>query len=352
MRLSPQHAAGFCWWGLFALTVLLAGCGREPLHHSQSYVFGTLVDISIYGEDETRAQSLASHVLQDFQRLHHQLHAWKPGSELDQLNQAFAAGTSVPVSPELAEILQDASHLSQQSGGLFNPAIGHLIQTWGFQRDEFQPLRPDPADIRRWVTANPQMSDIVIAEGVASSRNPGVRLDLGGYAKGWALDRAAAYLRAQNVRGALVNIGGNIIAIGRHGERPWRVGIQHPRQPGPLATLELADGWAIGTSGDYQRYFVLDGKRYCHILDPRSGQPAQGVQAVSILVPPGPHAGTLSDVASKPIFLSGAAWREAARRMGIEHAMLVDSSGKIHLTRAMQQRIKFTDAHAAPDILP
>lgn len=334
------------------LTITLAGCGREPVQQSQGYVFGTLVEVSIYGEPEARALELSGHVLQEFQRLHDQLHAWKAGSELDKLNQAFAANKPADISPELAGMLTDATRLSQQSGGLFNPAIGHLIQTWGFQRDEFQPVRPDPQEIRKWVTANPQMSDITIADGHASSRNPAVRLDLGGYAKGWALDLAADYLRQEKVHGALVNIGGNIIAIGRHGDRPWRVGIQHPRQPGPIATLELPDGWAIGTSGDYQRYFELDGQRYCHILDPRIGRPAQGVQAVSILVPPGPHAGTLSDAASKPIFIDGNNWRAAALQMGIADAMLIDGQGRVHLTAAMRQRLQFTDSHVALDVVP
>jgi thiamine biosynthesis lipoprotein len=349
MRLSAWAKSLF----LLALCVpALFGCGREPIHQSQAYVFGTLVEISIYGESEERARLLSGHVLQQFQRLHDQLHAWKKGSELDRVNTAFAAGQPVQVSPELAGILTDAKRLSQQSGGLFNPAIGHLIQTWGFQRDEFQPVRPDAAEIRKWVTANPQMSDIAIEDGQASSRNQAVRLDLGGYAKGWSLDLAANYLRQQGVKGALVNIGGNIIAVGSHGERPWRVGIQHPRQPGPIASLELPDGWAIGTSGDYQRYFALEGKRYCHVLNPRTGQPAQGIQAVSVLVPPGTHAGTMSDVASKPIFLSGNGWREAAQRMGITHAMLIDAQGKIHLTAAMRQRLKFTDQNAALAIVP
>jgi thiamine biosynthesis lipoprotein len=347
-----MRSSGWLKSFLLLWLLVLAGCGREPVYQSQSYVFGTLVDISIYGEDEAHARQLAGHVLQQFQRLHDQLHAWQAGSELDRLNQAFASGKSIPVSPELADMLADATRLSSQSGGLFNPAIGHLIQTWGFQGDEFKPVKPDPAEIAKWVQANPQMNDLVVENGEAHSRNPAVRLDLGGYAKGWSLDYAARYLREQHVKGALVNIGGNIIAIGRHGDRPWRVGIQHPRKPGPIASVELPDGWAIGTSGDYQRYFERDGKRYCHVLDPRTGEPAQGVQAVSILVPAGPQAGTLSDVASKPIFLERDRWRAAAQQMGIDHAMLIDANGKIHITAAMQRRLKFIDQHVQADVVP
>jgi thiamine biosynthesis lipoprotein len=179
-----------------------------------------------------------------------------------------------------------------------------------------------------------------------------VQLDLGGYAKGYALDRAAALLRQQGIHNALINIGGNVLALGQHGSRPWRVGIQHPRKPGPLATLELRDGEAIGTSGDYQRFFEFNGKRYCHLIDPRSGYPAQGVQAVTILTH-GEHAGLLSDGASKPLFISGeAGWVAAANSMQLAEAMLIDADGVVHLTAALQKRLEFTDKSTVRKIEP
>lgn len=319
----------------------LAGCGREPLYQSQSYVFGTLVDISIYGESDARAAELAGHIQQEFQRLHNQLHAWQP-SDLSTLNAAFAAGQSAPVSPELAQMLTEATKISAASDGLFNPAIGGLISLWGFQRDEFTPVTPAEGDIKKLVNAKPSMTDITINNGLASSRNPSVKLDLGGYAKGAALDLANRYLREQKVKGALINIGGNIIAVGQHGSRPWHVGIQHPRKPQAIATLDLDDGWAIGTSGDYQRFFMRDGKRFCHIIDPRTGEPAQGVQAVTVLIPPNENAGAWSDAASKPLFISGKPhWREAAAKLGISYAMLIDADGHMELTPAMQQKLRF-----------
>ena len=333
---------------------MLASCAKEPpVYQQQSYVFGTLVDVTIAGEEEARARQLTGQVLAEFDRLHRTLHAWKP-SDLSRLNAAFATGPAkTPVSAELAELIRDAGALSAQSGGTFNPAIGGLIKLWGFQNDEFLPQRPDPAALAALVQAHPAMSDIVLENGFAASRNPAVQLDLGGYAKGYALDRAAAYLRGQRVKGALVNIGGNILALGERNGRPWRVGIQHPRQPSAIATLELKDGEAIGTSGDYQRYFELDGKRYCHIIDPRSGYPVQGVEAVTVVIPPGRLAGTLSDVASKPLFIGGVAgWRAAATQMGITSAMLIDARGEIYLTKAMKQRLQFAEktlvVHEAP----
>lgn len=332
------------WLGAVLVLLLLAGCGKAPFYQQQSYVFGTLVEVSIYGEDETRARALAGEVLARFDRLHRFLHAWKPG-DLNSLNETFArAPARAAIDPELAAILRDAARLSEQSGGLFNPAIGNLIRLWGFQSDEFVPRQPDPEEIRRLLQTAPRMADIMTEGGVAWSANPAVRVDLGGYAKGYALDMAAAYLRDQGVKHALVNIGGNIIALGAHGGQPWRVGIQHPRQPGAIATLELRDGEAVGTSGDYQRYFEFDGKRYCHLIDPRSGYPARGARAVTVVVPGGRGAGVLSDVASKPAFIAGAGgWRAALRGMGVEQGMLIDDAGEIHLTPAMKQRLHFLD---------
>ena len=334
---------------LMALAVfLLTGCeGKEPLYQEQGYVFGTLVEISVYGETEPRARQAVGEVMHEFQRLHDMLHAWQP-SELSELNAAFAKGESMAISAELVAILQDAAQLSQQSNQLFNPAIGGLVKLWGFHADEFKAVQPDEKQIAQWVAGNPQMSDITIMRGRAQSTNKFVQLDLGGYAKGYALDRAAELLRKQGIHNALINIGGNILAIGQHGKRPWRVGIQHPRKSGALATLELHDGEAIGTSGDYQRYFMLGNVRYCHLINPRSGYPMQGVQAVTILTR-GMHAGVLSDAASKPLFISGASgWREAATQMNLSEAMLVDAQGNIHITTALQKRLEFTDKNIHP----
>jgi thiamine biosynthesis lipoprotein len=268
------------------------------------------------------------------------------------LNSAIAQGQSKTVLPEVALMLQDAARVSAQSEGLFNPAIGGLIQAWGFQADEFKAVLPDEKKIAELVKANPQMTDLVFSDLNVGSKNTAVKLDLGGYAKGYALDRAAAILKQQGVQNALINIGGNVMALGAHGSRPWRVGIQHPRKPGPLATLALHDGEAIGTSGDYQRYFEVSGKRYCHLIDPRSGYPAQGVQAVTILTH-GEHAGLRSDAASKPLFISGLqGWRTAAQQMQLSEAMLIDVEGVVHLTGALQKRLEFTDKATVIKIEP
>jgi thiamine biosynthesis lipoprotein len=346
----------FC---LLSSVLCLLSCGDKelPTYEEQGYVFGTLVEVSVYGEDEGKARKAVASTMQEFQRLHNLLHAWKP-SALSDLNAAFAKGEGREVTPDIAAMLKDAAQLSAQSDGLFNPAIGGLVKLWGFHADEFRSVMPDQKQLAALVAAKPQMSDLVFLPSTGGkgelvrSKNKAVLLDLGGYAKGYALDRAAELLKQQGIRNALINIGGNVLALGQHGNRAWRIGIQHPRKPGPIATLELHDGEAIGTSGDYQRYFEFGGKRYCHLIDPRNGQPAQGVQAVTILTH-GVRAGTLSDGPSKPLFIAGSAgWRAAAQKMDIAEALLIDGEGVVHLTAAMQKRLEFADQATVRKIEP
>ena len=326
---------------LGAVALLLAGCGRESIHQQESYVFGTRVEILTWDASETESRAAVGEVLREFDRLHRAYHAWEP-SELTTLNTAIAAGKQhIPVSAELATMLRDAQRIAATGDELFDPALGQLIALWGFHTDTFKPITPDPSALAALIRAKPQMADLQIGDdNTVSSRNPAVKLDLGGYGKGYALDRAAEILHARGVNNALINIGGNVMALGSKGDQPWRVGIQHPREPRPLATLPLRDGEAIGTSGDYQRYFELDGVRYCHLIDPRTGQPARGTEAVTILITPRAHAGTLSDAASKPVYLGGERWREYARRFGIDHALRVDAEGHIQVTQALRDRLQ------------
>lgn len=317
----------------------LAACSPPPLHQQQAYVFGTLVEVSIHGAPEAQARQATAAVLARFDELHRTLHAWQP-STLSRLNAALARGEQAAVSPELAAMLRDAQALSNQSGDLFNPAIGGLIALWGFHADLPQANVPDAAAIAAWVGRQPRMADLAIGNDTVSSGNPAVQLDLGGYAKGRALDDAVAILKAHGIANALVNIGGNVIALGAHGDRPWRVGIQHPRQPGTLATLDLRDGEAVGTSGDYQRYFEAGGHRYSHLIDPRSGRPATGMQSVTILVS-GKGAGMRSDALSKPLFIDGAArLADNAAQLGVGTYLAVDAAGRIHVSPAMKARLR------------
>jgi FAD:protein FMN transferase len=323
-----------------AVTLLVAACSRNPLHSQESFVFGTRVEVLVWDEPEDKARDAVSEVLREFDRLHRTYHAWQP-SEMTALNDAIAAGRPHRVTPEFAGYIREAQAMAAKGDYLFDPGIGRLIELWGFHDDTFKPQLPDTAKLAELVRAHPSIADITVDGTTVTSRNKSVALDFGGYLKGVALDRAAAILKGRGIANALINIGGNVMALGSKNGAPWRVGIQHPRQTAPLATLDLKDGEAIGTSGDYQRYFELEGKRYCHLIDPRTGWPATVTEAVTVLIPPrhGGAAGMWSDVASKPIFIAGTNWRSEAEKLGIAQVLYIDAAGQTTATDPMKARV-------------
>ena len=325
--------------GLILLLCTLAACGKAPLHQQEAFVFGTRVEIIVAGREEATARPAINAVLREFDRLHGTYHAWEP-SELQRLNATIAAGRSATVTTELAAILTDAQRFSALGDGLFDPGIGRLISLWGFQADDFKAVLPAPSALAEWRSHRPGIADLKIDGLRVTSSNRRVAIDLGGYLKGYALDRAASILREHGINNALINIGGNIMALGTKNGEAWRIGIQHPRKPGPIAVLALRDGEAVGTSGDYQRFFEIEGRRYCHLLDPTTGEPVQHTQALTVLIPARTAGGTLSDMASKPLFIAGERWRELAGRLSVDHVMRVDSSGRVQVSPALQKRFE------------
>jgi thiamine biosynthesis lipoprotein len=325
---------------LFLLAASSSHAGNDSIHRISGHVFGTEVEVSIYGEAQARAEQLGAAVLNEFDRLHHKFHAWQP-SALTALNDSIARGETYQGDAEMVDMLQAAGRLAERSDNLFNPAIGRLIRLWGFQSGDITVHAPAPAEIRRWVDAKPRMSDLRYDGTNISSRNRAVMLDLGGYAKGYALDRAAGILRAARVKAALINIGGNVLAIGQPGARPWKVGVRDPRGAGSVAQLDLHDNEAVGTSGDYQRYFMKDGKRHPHIIDPRTGQTIDLVASVTVITSGGTDAGTRSDGNSKPLFIAGPRhWKSMAKRLGLTQVLLIDADKNIEMTPAMRERLQ------------
>lgn len=333
------------------LLVLLSACTKPRLYQQESYVFGTRVVLSIWGEDEALAQQASREALAELDRLHAKLHAWRP-SEVTRLNEAFARGESAPLDAELDDMLQRAKDYAARSDHLFNPAVGQLVALWGFHRDTFEPVTPDAAALQKLLAAYPSMADLTIKDGRVVSNNRAVSIDLGGFAKGWALDRLATMLRTRGVRNALINIGGNVMALGSKDGELWKVGLQHPRKPAAMATIALRDGEAIGTSGDYQRFFEMNGKRYAHLIDPRTGQPAEMLQAATVIAPPGERAGTVSDVTTKPIFIGGSeTTMRYATRFGVSNVLCVEADGHISVTASMQDRVVWLEKPDRIDVI-
>jgi len=339
------------WLALCLAVMFLAACVPSAPWRQESFVFGTRVELLITGVPEVQARAAGNQVLAEFDRLHRTFHAWQP-SELSSLNAAIAAGKPFDASAELASYIHEAQAIAAASDYLFDPGIGRLIALWGFQTDDIVPHLPDEAALKALLAQRPSIADLHLDGQRVTSRNKAVALDFGGYLKGVALDHAAAILRRAGVHNALINIGGNVMALGTKNGTPWRVGIQHPRpaQEGgaALASLELHNGEAIGTSGDYHRYFESGGRRYCHLLDPRTGRPADGTQAVTVLIAPeaGSAAGMRSDALSKPLFIAGQDWLRQAQKLGVAAALKVGADGTVSATPVMRARLNMETSNS------
>lgn len=302
-------------------------------------IFGTLVEIIIRDVSEATARRAIAALSSDFQDMHRNWHAWEAGGELGDLNKAIAEGRDMAVSPRLSRLIEGAKKYSRLSDGLFNPAIGALIAEWGFHAD-LPPAGdiPSATAIQRLVAQRPSMDDLIIEGGRVSSRNRSVRLDFGGVAKGAALDLAVTRLKSLGIHNAVVNAGGDLNVMGDHGERRWRAGIRHPLHWGVIASVPLDAGEGIHTSGNYERYREYEGRRYTHIIDPRTGMPIERIASASVI-----HTdGALADAAATALCVAGPTeWIRVARRMDIKFAMLVDMDGTVYLTPEMNARIRF-----------
>lgn len=326
---------------LLFFLVIFAGCERQPeVYHEQLLVFGTVVDVKLWGVEEQQGRQAVARLAEDFEYMHRTWHAWHP-SALGRVNSLLASGEWFTWAPSVMPLIERGSELSQRSGGLFNPAIGKLITLWGFASDE-PPTGPPPSSeaIHAILDQKPKMTDIQLQGLKMRGTNRALKLDFGAFAKGYAVDRAIEVLQELGIHNAVVNAGGDLRAIGRHGNRPWRVGIRHPRESGILASVAVEGDESVFTSGDYERYFDWQGVRYDHIIDPRSGQPAQGLSSVTVFT----AQADLADAAATALFVAGPKqqdWLPVARAMGIGGVMLVDDEGVVQMTPGIKQRIRF-----------
>jgi thiamine biosynthesis lipoprotein len=324
-----------------AAVALLAACAREPIETRARFMaMGTLVEVTVFDFPREEAQAAILDVESLFRDLQQRWDPWGDG-ELARLNADLAAGQAVEPSPELGALLARAAELDRLSGGRFEPSIGGLIRLWGFNAEDNVPSAPPPpAEIAAALAQVTPLPEVIGEDGRLRGAD-GMAIDLGGFAKGEAVDLAIALLRERGVRDAIVNAGGDLRAIGRHGDRDWRIGVRAPRGEGILAAIEISGDESVFTSGDYERYFVLDGRRYHHILDPADGYPTRDTASVTVL---GIEAAA-ADAAATALFVAGPEdWPAVAAALGVDRVMLVDAEGVIHLTPAMADRVHLPGA--------
>ncbi len=268
---------------LASLALLLAaGCrAPEPVQHRDGRpLMGTWVEIVAEGTDEARLRAATDAAYREMSRLSDMMNHYDPDSVVSAINRA-AGAWPVAVPPELMAVLRLAQDVSQRTDGAFDVTVGSLTG-WRFRPDD--PRRPAPSQVAAQLpNVDWRRLKLDVAAGTAFLERRGARIDLGGIAKLYILDAGMRTLAAHHIKHAMINGGGDVVVRGTTQGRPWRIGIRDPRAPQKLlGTVEATHGFVV-SSGDYERYFVLDRKRYHHILDPRTGYPARGPRHVTLV---------------------------------------------------------------------
>jgi thiamine biosynthesis lipoprotein len=263
---------------------------------------GTELTVSVWTTDDPRADVAIAAVFSEFDRLEGLMSVWKAGSDIARLN-AAAGERAVPISVETREVLRIARQISEQTDGAFDVTFAALSGLWKFDYQDKDGTVPDRREI---VTRLPLINyrDLVVDDtgGTAMLRRKGMRVNLGGIGKGYAVDRGVDILRKSGLHDFMVQAGGDMYVSGKRGDRAWRLGIRDPRGPADriFASLDLTDG-TFSTSGDYERFFMKNGRRYHHILDLRVGEPATKCRSVTLVT----ERAVVADALAKGVFIMG-----------------------------------------------
>ncbi len=286
---------------------------REPGLPALQLVFpamGTVAELTLYGDPEL-CERAGRAVREEFERVEQHFSRFRPDSELSRLN-AEAAARPFVCSEELWQLLTVAREAARVSEGAFDISATPLTELWGFSRRRAQPRLPTAEELAA-ARARVGLEQVEFDEEnrTVRFRTPGMAFDFGGFAKGYAVDRAAEVCLRLGVRRGLINLGGNLRALPEPppGRAAYRIAIRDPERPGGvLPGRELLDS-AAATSGDYERFVEIDGVRYGHIMDPAAGRPASGGVAVTVFAPRALEA----DLWSTILYLKGESFLERAR---------------------------------------
>jgi thiamine biosynthesis lipoprotein len=310
------------------------GYTREPYQRDE-WVLDDHVSITAYGKNRSQVEEAVDDAFRELYRIDAVANRYNPDSEISRLNREAAEGP-VAVSEDLWEMIATAMDIYGASGGLFDITIGPLEEVWDItgrlERGDPPPTQEEIDEAREKVGGDLLVFD-ESRRTVYMSRE-GMILDLGGLAKGYALDKAAEIMNDGGVDTGVINMISTSMTMGYKPESAggpdWTIALLSPRGEGYMGTLTLPGGMYISTSGDYQRYFEYEGVRYHHIIDPRTGYPARGVISATVI---GAEDGAWSDAASTTAFITGASdgldWLEDME--GIE-VIIVDSDGAVHST--------------------
>jgi thiamine biosynthesis lipoprotein len=327
----PKPRQALRAWVPFLLLIFLIlwalPARAEWLDRTES-IMGTRIYVELWHTDAAQGRAGLDAVMAEMHRIDRLMSHYKPDSQLSAIN-ARAAKEPVVVDPELFELLRQSVRFSELTEGAFDITYASV----GYLYDYRKHVRPTDAEIRK-ALPGVNFRNMLLDEKHHSVRfeKPGMRIDLGGIAKGYAVDRGIELLQKRGVQHAVVTAGGDTRIIGDRFGRPWVIGIRHPDDEKKLVTrIPLVDT-AMSTSGDYERYFDEDGVRYHHIIDPKSGRSASRVRSATILGPTAME----TDGLSKTAFVLGPEKAlEIIERMSDFDAVLVGPDGRMYYTKGL-----------------
>lgn len=314
---------------------------RQSVYRKTRPLMDTIVAITVVADSGQSAEKAIEDAFSTIERFGDLINFFSDKSELSLINRN-AGVREVKVSPDTLGVIERAIYISEMSGGAFDPTIGPEIKMWDF----FKKIRPSDADIKKNLSLV-NYRDVVIDRDKSTVflRKKGMLMDLGGIAKGYAADLALANLKRNGIRAGIVATAGDIRAFGLKPDgKPWNIGIKNPRQKNEsdeiIARIEVSDK-AISTSGDYERYFIEEGKRYHHILDPKTGYPASQCRSVTVIS----DKGIFADGFSTAVFVSGPEKGiKLVREAGVD-AVIIDSSGVLRTTPGLKGILKIEESH-------
>lgn len=318
-----------------SLLVLPPARAAAPLLSETRTLFGSPAELLLAAPPGRAAPDTAP-LWRSLAAMNARWNAWKPGDVM-AVNQALAAGRSIVPTPGVRRLIEISTLLEARSMGFFNAAIGGLVGAWGFHDDELAPGHlPAPQRLARWREAAPSLWHLEWRGAELRSANQAVQLDFGAVAKGVALDLTLDRLAAARAPGAVLNLGGNLAGFGEAGGRSWRIGVRDPMGDGVMATLTLDGREAVVTSGSYERFRWLDGRRVTHIIDPASGEPAPELVSVTVVHP----SATLADAAATALLVAGPRrWRVVAEHLGVRQVLVVGRDGLARATPPLAARL-------------
>lgn len=295
---------------------------------------GTLVEISVHEKDKEIANTSIQKAFHEIRRLENLLSIHIQNSEVSKINRA-AGKTAVPVSQEVIEVIQRSLFWSEKTKGAFDITIGPAQELWDFEKSS-PPSKASIAEAIKKIDS----AKIQLGQHTVFLTEEKMAINLGAIAKGYAVDKAIQILKNNKIKNALINAGGDLKTLGKNPERlPWKIGLQHPRKPESLlASFSILEK-AVATSGDYQKYFELDGKRYHHILDPKTGYPSTGSISATAIA----NNVMDADALSTALFVlgpeKGIALLDSLRDI---EGLVVGTNGKVKLSKNMNSIENFT----------